>query len=352
MNRRFLLLMALLVCAQPAFSQERNSNESLPWANKFFTGKEEAPPAVIVHDFGTLPKGTVRTHRFTMTNIYAVPMQLVEPKPSCGCVSVMAYTGKMDPKQTGHIDVKIDTSRVEGQKQVQIPVVFVGTHPKTGEEFKSIARLEIKAVSRPDIYMNPGAIAFGTLPVGNKNTQSMTLTYSGRMSGWKIMEVGYKKEMFSVDVKPLESRSGTSYLLAVTLKEDVAAGVIEDQIILKTNDPTSPVLTVNVTGKLQSSLSLAPSELMNMGSVAIGQKLEKNIIVRADKPFKIESIMGEEEGITVARLPVPAAKTQVVTVIFEPTKVGSVKKVLTVKADTGDTVNFTVEANGILGAKP
>jgi hypothetical protein len=348
MYRRCLSFLLMFTILGPAAAQE-----GLPWANKFFTGKEETPPPAIIHDFGTMPKGTVRTHRFTMTNIYAVPMQLMEPKPSCGCVSVLAYTGKMDSKETGYIDVKIDTSRVEGNKQVSLPVVFVGNHPKTGERFQSIARLEVRAVSRPDIYMSPGAFAFGVNPAGTKNTQSLTVTYSGRMKGWTITEVGYKKEQFEVTVKPLDVKSGgVSYLVSATMREDVPAGVIDDQIILKTNDPAAPALTVNVSGTVQAALSLVPGDLMKIGNVEVGMKVEKNIIVRADKPFKIASVDGQTDGITVSLLPVPAAKSQVVTVLFQPEKPGPVRKILSIKTDSGDTVQLTVEAAGTSAAAP
>ena len=67
----------------------------------------------------------------------------------------------------------------------------------------------------------------------------------------------------------------------------------------------------------------------------MGQKQEKNIIVRADKPFKITGVEGQEDGITVSLLPVPAAKSQVVTVLFSPEKPGNVKKVLNIKTDSG-----------------
>ena len=106
--RQLLPTIGLLLLAIPATAQD-----APPWANKFFTSKDDAPPRVIVQDFGTLPKGTVRTYRFTMTNIYAVAMDVAEPKPSCGCVSIVAYTGRMESRETGFVDIKIDTSRVE-----------------------------------------------------------------------------------------------------------------------------------------------------------------------------------------------------------------------------------------------
>lgn len=345
MFHRCLPILLLVLSVAPSYAQE-----GLPWANKFFTGKEEAPPPVIIQDFGTLPKGSVRTHRFTMTNIFAVPMQLMEPKPSCGCVSVIAYTNKMDPKETGQIDIKIDTSRVEGVKKVRLPVYFVGTHPKTGERFQSVAELEIRAVSRPDILMSPGAITFGVNPTGTKNTQTMTVTYNGRLKGWSITEVGFKKELFDVSVKPLDNRNGAvSYLLTATTREDMPAGPFEDQIVLRTNDPAAPALTINISGTVQSALSVFPNEPIRLGKVEIGSRMDKNVIVRADKPFKIISVDGQGDGVSVTLRPLAPQKTMPLTVVFAPEKAGAVKKTLTVKTDLGETVQISVEATGVEG---
>src|SRR5262245_66325282 len=101
---RLILTLPVLLVGIPALAQD-----PIPWANKFFSGKAEAPPPVILHDFGTLPKGTVKTYRFQMTNIYAYPMQLHEPKPSCGCVAVVGYTAKMYTKEYGPIDREMNT---------------------------------------------------------------------------------------------------------------------------------------------------------------------------------------------------------------------------------------------------
>jgi len=105
----------------PAVAQD-SKGKPVPWANKFFSGKTETPPPVILHDFGTLPQGTVKTYRFKMENIYAYPMQVTVPTPSCRCVSIREYTGQLGPRETGYIDVQVDTSRrraeesgVEGQ---------------------------------------------------------------------------------------------------------------------------------------------------------------------------------------------------------------------------------------------
>ncbi len=143
MTRLTVPLLALGLLTLPAAGED-----PVPWANKLFTKKGADVPPVIVHDFGIVPKGAVRTHRFQLANIYAVPINVGEPLPSSGCVSVTKYAAKLDPSETGFIDIQIDTRRVDGKKEVRLSVYFEGKDPKTGETFWSWARVEIRVVSR------------------------------------------------------------------------------------------------------------------------------------------------------------------------------------------------------------
>src|SRR5262245_57160284 len=344
---RLTLTLPLLLVALPALAQE-----PIPWANKFFSGKAEAPPPVILHDFGTLPKGTVKTYRFQMTNIYAYPMQLHEPKPSCGCVAVVEYTAKMNPKETGHIDIKLDTSRVDGTKKVRLPVTFYGRDPKTEEPFYSTAQLEIQTDSRPDIGIHPGSVAFGTVPVGKKAVQPVTVVYSGSQRGWKVTEVGYKKELFDVTVAAVEAPRGSraAYQLTVTLKETAPSGMFDEQIVLRTNDREAPALSLTATGTVQAALSVANADRdgrLNLGKVAVGKESSKIIVVQAENPFTVTAVEGQGDGLAVQIIRRPASKSVPLTIVFAPEKVGPIKKVLTIKSDTGDSVSFTVEATAI-----
>src|SRR5215211_710774 len=84
-----LVLAVLAVLAAPAAGQP--ANPPPPWANKLFLPDVERnpaqpPPPVVVHDFGTVPKGTLCVKKFTLTNIYDVPMQVIDIRRSCGCL--------------------------------------------------------------------------------------------------------------------------------------------------------------------------------------------------------------------------------------------------------------------------
>lgn len=344
--RRLLVTLACVVLALPALCQE-SPIKPVPWANKFFAGKTDSPPPVILHDFGTLPKGTVQTYRFKMKNIYAYPVNVSEPKINCNCASIVTWTGKMEPHETGEILVKMETTHFTGAKAIGFKVRFDMRDPKTNEAFFSFAELEVRAVSRPDIAVNPGAIQFGTVPAGQKASQAVSILYSGRQRDWKITEYGgYNKSALDVTVEPV--RGQAAYKVTATVKADAPPGAVDEQIVFKTNDKESPILSLTVSGEVQAPLSIvgAPGNVLKMGGVEVGKKTVKQVIVRADKAFKVTKISGEGDGLTTPLIPLEANTSQVVTVVFEPKNAGPIKKELTVTTSNGESIVLTVEGVG------
>jgi len=355
MNLRTLTL-PLLVLAAPLAAQEGPAKE-IPWANKFFAGNADNPPPVILQDFGVLPKGTIKAYRFKITNIYAVPMQVMEPRPSCGCMSVARYSAQLNPQATGYIDIVINTASVDGEKEVRLPVQFWGRDPKTGDSiidpktkrpFNSEAKLVIRFVSRPEIAVNPGAFQFGQVPAGQKATQTVTVTYTGLQPNWKIVEVGIRKELFDADVVPVTVRGAkAAYQVTLTLKPGAPAGNLDEHIELKTNEPgAQAVVNLAVSGHVQAALSIVGGDQVKFKGVEVGKKDERQVMVQAEKPFKVKAVEGQGDGVTVTLLPVAENKVQVLTVTFAPEKPGPVKKVLNIKTDTGKSVQLTVEGIG------
>jgi hypothetical protein len=122
------------------------AQERVPWANKFFV--EKAPPAVIVKDFGVIKKGTMKTYRIDITNVYAIPFEIREPRPTRGYVSVKDYPGSLRPRETGQIIVELDASKFVGKASVKMPVQVRAFDPKTNEQYWSIADLELRVESK------------------------------------------------------------------------------------------------------------------------------------------------------------------------------------------------------------
>ncbi len=317
----------------PAAAAAQPSTQA-PWANKFFlpdiaNNREQAAPALITHNFGEVPHGTLCVHKFTVTNIYDVPMQITDVRLTCSCLDYVPMTKELAPNETGEFTVTMNTAKFVGQNSQTFHVTF-------GPKFVSTAAIRVSATSRTDVSLNPGAIGFGTVPQGTRLSQSVQIKYSGRTRDWKVTEVVQGNWPFEVKLSEVGRggplRGGAEYQVDVTLSGRAAPGPISEQITLKTNDPTNPLIQIGVTGTVVAPLELAPGKARLEAKV--GESASQRILVRAAKPFKIVGVDGAGDGITVDLPAAPAAlPVQVVVVKFAPKTAGTVARQLRIRTD-------------------
>ncbi|MCE9534117.1 MAG: DUF1573 domain-containing protein [Planctomycetes bacterium] len=315
-----------------------DDQSQIPWANKFFAPKD--PPPVVVHDFGTVPWGTTLTHRFVMTNIYAVPMQVVkDPDVSCGCVKIVRYTQKLEARETGFIDIEMDGRRFQGAKAVTIQVRF-------GPKFQSTALLQVRAFGRTDVALNPGQINFNTVALGQEPRKDVDISYTGSQLNWQILgaDTQNAKSVNASLVRLQSSQRGTtSYRLSVSLKPDAETGVLQEHILLRTNDAANPVLSIPIAGTVQAPLSVVQGAMVKFDPIPVGQEIKRNVMVRGNKPFQIMKIEGEGDGLKVEYTPI-TNPIQVVKITFKPTQEGELRRKITIFTDQKESTSVIIEA--------
>ncbi len=323
--------------------------QAAPWANKFFlpdiaTNREQAAPAVVTHNFGEVPHGTLCVHKFTITNVYDVPMQITDVRKSCSCLDYIPMTKVLEPNETAEFTVTMNTAKFVGQNAQTFYVAF-------GPKFVSTAVIRVSATSRTDVSVSPGAVSFGTVPQGTRLNQSVQVKYSGRTRDWKVTEVVPGTYPFEVKLSETSRggplRGGAEYQVDVTLNGNAAPGPISEQVTLKTNDPTNPFIHVGVTGTVVAPLELAPGKVRF--EVKVGESATQRVLVRAAKPFKVVGVDGAGDGVTVELPAAPAAlPVQVIVVKFEPKQPGAVARQLRIRTDQGGDASalLPVEAEG------
>ena len=222
MRKAILTVAALALTAASAQAQG--------WAEKMFKDGT-------THDFGSVPRGAQLFHRFTITNIYAVRMEITGIKPGCGCVTATPAKRVLEPRESTTIDVNMDARRFTGPKTVGIRVTV-------GPEYTSSAEVKVTANSRADIVFNPGQVSFGAVTRGQTPAQTIDVEYAGVLN-WQVSEVLAKDAPLDVSIKELYRRPGqVGYQLQVTLKADAPVGNLKQDLFLKTNDPGSPLVPV------------------------------------------------------------------------------------------------------------
>lgn len=325
-----LLLVGTLqtLAAEPA---------NAPWANKFFI--QDNTPAVITHDFGTVAHGTLLTHKLTITNIYDVPMQVIDIRKSCTCLDATVPQQVLQPHETTEITLVMNAAKFSGTNTQSFFVTF-------GPQYVSTAVIRVTANSRSDVTLSPGQVNFGVVAMGQKAVQSVSVKYNGKQKDWKVTGVTPVAGPFDVAIR--EGRSGLlgfgspEFTVTLSLKEGASPGTLDETISLKTNDSSAPVVQLSVTGTIQAPVTVSP-RVVNYGTLKSGQVAEQKVIVRATKPFQVQALAETPEGFSVEPFPT-AAPVQVVTVKFTPKMAGKVAKLMTLQTDLGP-VTVTIEGD-------
>jgi hypothetical protein len=317
-----------------------------PWANKFFMpeidkNRSAIPPAVISHDFGTVPFGTLCTQKFNITNIYDVPIQVIDVRVECGCLKGYPPNKVLLPNESAEFVVSMNSAMFKGKQSKKMYVTF-------GPNYVSTAELKFEATSRQDISLAaPGEIDFGTLAQGGKAAKQLAITYSGTQSKWEITGPAATAGPFEVKVEKTSHGLiiGTVYTLFVSLKKDAPAGELSDTIVLKTNDPATPQVLVNVRGFVQAPITASPGRV-DFGEMKAGDIASHRVLVRSSTATKIAAVADAGDGITVETFS-GEAQQQAVVVKFAPSKPGPFKKeVKLVSSLPGNPVTIVViEAN-------
>lgn len=334
---RYWIGIVVACIASPALSAQSTPSAAtpqafVPWANKLF--KKDNPPSVIVHDFGTVPHGTLLTHRFTFTNIYDIPLQIIDVRKSCTCLDADPPQKLLQPNESAEIVLTMNAAKFNGPNAQTFYITF-------GPQYVSTAVIRVQANSRADVQLTPGHVNFGVVPQGTKATQSVTVRYVGRTKDWKITEA--VKPTGPLEVQ-LTDVTGPEFGITVTLKADAPAGAILEPITIKTNDPTASLLQFNVAAVVQAPITVAP-EKVKFEAVKVGQEQTKKVILRSTKAFKVEAVADSGDGLSVDPFPA-SAPVQIVTVKFKPVGVGYWKRELKLKTDLGEAP-LTVELEAV-----
>jgi len=335
--------LVLAVVAATAANARSQSGEANDWANKLF--------AQTSHDFKTVPRGIQLKHTFYMKNIYNVPLEITNLRVSCGCVTATPSKKSLEPNETGEIDILMDARRFSGQKLITIDVTV-------GPKWVSTARLQVTANARSDVALNPGTVNFGVVPRGQSPMQTVDVEYSGAMD-WRIQEV-VKNASAPIQVKVDEIRreekggggifgafrkssNEVGYRFYVTLNPNAPTGAFKEELILKTNDPSSPVMMIPVEGQVQATLAVAPRAI-NVGSLQQGEVVTRKVVLRGSRAFRILNIDGEGDGIS-ATAPTTFAPSHIVVLRCEAKQVGQVHREIIIRTDL-DQEYATVTVDG------
>jgi hypothetical protein len=325
-SRVLSLAFVVLMGVSTASAQE--------WAKKMFTKT--------AHDFGTVVKGAKTEFRFEFKNIYVEDLHVASVRSSCGCTTPEVKKRDLKTYETSYILATYNTHAFVGHRSATVTVKF-------DKPFYAEVQLQVSGNIRGDIVVQPNFVNLGTVNQGHTTERAITVTQTNRPD-WRVLDVRSANPNFEVDVIERSRAPGNvSYDLKVKLKDGAPAGYIKDQLVLVTNDRAAATFPIEVEGLVVPEITLSQS--INFGSLEIGGKATKPLIVRGQKPFKITKIDCDDERFTF-KLPdadaEPKALYTIPVTFTADGEPGKISQRIIVETDRGKATLPPVLANAIV----
>ncbi|MDX1963898.1 MAG: DUF1573 domain-containing protein [Pirellulales bacterium] len=271
------------------------------------------------HEFGTVAFGAKTEFRFKLKNLYVEDLHITGVRSSCGCTTpAIVLPGESKPLneltlktyESGEILATFNTHKMTGYKSATLTVTI-------DRPFPAEVQLQVKGQILTEIAVNPNFVDLSTVNQGSAAEKVVTVTRTGRRD-WKINDVRCVNTNFEVEVvEKARTLSSVNYDLKVRLKENAPAGVINDQLVLVTNDDRMPQFPIQVQGEVKPEISLTPN-LWMAGSLNPGDEVKRVLVVRNNRqqPFKIVNLSCEDTGVQFKPLNVdsPAKPTHIIPI--------------------------------------
>ncbi len=293
-------------------------------------------------DFGSVPRGPVLSHPFHLTNNTGVPVHISSIAVSCGCVTATARESYLAPGQKTVIVAEMRSNIFSGPKTVTI---YVRLDQPRSEE----VRLWVQANSRDDVTVAPDAFSFGQIKRGSQPAGTVTVTFLG--SGvWQVVGVQSDSNYVKTNLREVgRSMTEVTYQVSAQLREDAPVGKWYTDIWLKTTNPSSPRVRVPLTVEIESALTISPA-MVDLGQVKVGGQIERKVIVRGVKPFRVTDVKGGDDQIKVRDTTSDSKPVHVLAVTLHPSHEGDFHRALKVITDLPNESEIEFQAKAHVSA--
>ena len=204
------------------------------------------------------------------------------------------------------------------------------------------------------LAVTPASVSFGTVKVGNNQSQPATMTNSGG-SSLQVTQVTATGTGFSVSGLsfPVTLASGQSQGFTVIFTPKSTGTVTGNLAIANTG--STPTVNVALSGGAQSAGALSPSPAsLNFGSVQVGsnQALPQTLTNSGGSTVTVTQVNPTGTGFSVSGLSLPfnlaAGQSQAFNVTFTPSAVGSSSGNLAIISNASNSpLNVTLSGNGL-----
>lgn len=310
-----------------------------------------APRAVVPslsHDFGTVKQGQTAVHGFVVRNEGTVALEIGRVDISLRGIK-LRVPRLIPPGEERRVIFEWDTAKVAGEMLVEATL-------QLNDPLLSQVTLVLRAVVTPPIDVVPFPAFFLRAFVGEGAQESVTVvnTQEQPVAITRLEPVG---DFFVADLRTAEA--GKSYELVVTVPREARLGRHRGSVVLHTDDPAHPRVTVPVNLIVRPELYASPGGV-GFGRVSLARLtqqpsrlalLAKTVLVKKRKgDFAITAIETDVPFIDIKQDPEGRSQVFKIEVGFALARAaaGEIDGVIRIRTDDPAFPELVVPLRGLV----
>jgi Protein of unknown function (DUF1573) len=238
-------------------------------------------------DLGDIRSSVAVSREFAFVNNGPEVVELVEARPSCGCLKPRLDTTHFAPGKRGGVALEVNTlGQPAGPHAWQLTLVY-----KVGVEVKE-QTLQVSATVVTEVTVQPAAV---TLVVEGALTHELTLT-DLRARPLVITAVETTSSWLTAAAGPLvrDAFGNATSKIRLAIAAECPVGRHSESVVIHTSDPTYSALTVPVTvvKREAPACMVTPSEVR----LTTGPRLVR-VADRFDRAVQVQNVQAGDPAV-------------------------------------------------------
>ncbi len=198
-------------------------------------------------NFGKTQQGKVLTHVFRFQNLGDATLIVRNVRTSCGCAAALISNREIQPGKSGEIKVTFNTKGYEGS---QTKYIYVDSNDPKEPKAQLAVQVAIDVPPRPRVELDNYSIDLGLILESEGIETQTRLSNPGERE--LSVEFSHKDAVFTIDGKavptPLKIAAGKEVTVDMKITPRRNVGLVREYVLLRTNDPMRPNLSLYVAG--------------------------------------------------------------------------------------------------------
>jgi len=242
-------------------------------------------------DFGAVDRGAKVEHVFRVANTGDAPLRLEQVKSTCGCTVALISDPDVPPGREGRVAVTLDTARMAGR--VTKVVTVYTNDPET-----PTASLALTGTIWADLVASPTALYLGRLRRGDPVSREIDVVPGRPGAAWAVTRVEKSHPALEAEIAPA-AQGLPGQRIVVRLAKELPLGRFSDELILRTNSPREPTITVPVFASVEGDVAVLPPQV-TFGIARHGAAVARELHVRnrGGRPLALTRVVVRPEVVS------------------------------------------------------